>query len=85
MADTGQVEENKMYKKLLSAAVLVMLATAPALSATEYFVAQKASDKTCSVAKIKPDGKTVMMVGKTSYKTQAEATAAMKAATECKK
>ncbi|WP_137935276.1 hypothetical protein [Mesorhizobium comanense] len=74
-----------MHRKLLSAAIVVLIAGAPAFAATEYFVAQKASDKTCSVDKTKPDGKTAMMVGKTSYKTEAEATAAMKAAAECKK
>lgn len=74
-----------MHKKLLSAAIMVMFAAAPALAATEYFVAQKASDKTCSVATTKPDGKATMMVGKSSYKTEAEATAAMKTAAECKK
>jgi len=74
-----------MHKRLLSAAIMAMFATAPAFAATEYFVAQKASDKTCSVATTKPDGKTAMVVGKTSYKTEAEATAAMKAAAECKK
>lgn len=74
-----------MYKNLLSAVAVVLITTAPGFAATEYFVAQKASDKTCTVATVKPDGKTTTMVGKTSYKTEAAATAAMKAAVECKK
>ncbi|WP_246676979.1 MULTISPECIES: hypothetical protein [unclassified Mesorhizobium] len=74
-----------MTRRLVSAAIIAVFAAAPAFAATEYFVAQKVSDKTCSVATTKPDGKTVMMVGKTSYKTEAAATAAMKAAMECKK
>ena len=74
-----------MYKILGCAAVSMLLAAAPASAATEYYVAQKASDKTCSVVKTKPDGTTMMMIGKASYKTEAEANAAMKAAAECKK
>jgi hypothetical protein len=74
-----------MHRKLLSAAIVVLIAAAPAFAATEYFVVQKAADKSCSVAVVKPDGKATMMVGKASYKTEAEATAAMKVAVECKK
>ncbi len=71
-----------MTKKLVSIAIVAIIAATPAFAATEYFVAQKASDKSCSVSTTKPDG---MMVGKSSYKTEAEATTAMKAAAECKK
>ena len=74
-----------MTKKLISVAIIAAFAVAPAFAATEYFVAQKASDKSCSVSTTKPDGKAQMMVGKSSYKTKAEADAAMKAAAECKK
>ncbi len=74
-----------MTKKLVSIAIVAIIAATPAFAATEYFVAQKASDKSCSVSTTKPDGKSAMMVGKSSYKTEAEATTAMKAAAECKK
>lgn len=74
-----------MTRKLVCATIALMFAAAPAFAATQYFVAQKASDKSCSVVTTKPDGKASMMVGKTPYKTEAEATAAMKAAAECKK
>jgi predicted S18 family serine protease len=47
-----------MHRKLMPALLTLVLAAAPAFAATEYFVAQKASDKTCSVVKTKPDGKT---------------------------
>jgi hypothetical protein len=74
-----------MHKKLLPALLAALFAAAPAFAATEYFVAQKASDKSCSVVNKKPDGKTAMMIGTASYKTQALAKAAMTKAAECKK
>jgi hypothetical protein len=73
-----------MHKKLISSAIMLLIAGAPAFAATEYFVVQKAGAKTCSVSKTKPDGMTAMMVGTTSFKTKAAASAAMKAAAECK-
>jgi hypothetical protein len=74
-----------MHKKLISAAVMLLIAGAPAFAATEYYVVQKAGATTCSVSSIKPDGTTAMMVGTTAFKTKAAASAAMKAAAECKK
>jgi hypothetical protein len=75
-----------MHKKLISAVVMLLIAGDPAIAATaQYWVVLKAGDKACSVSKTKPDGATAMMVGKSSYKTAAEASAAMKAAAECKK
>jgi hypothetical protein len=79
------MEELNMPKKLLPALLALLLAAAPAFAATEYFVAQKASDKTCSIVKTKPDGKTAMMIGTSSYKTEALAKAAMAKAAECQK
>ena len=73
-----------MYRKYLLAGAGILALTAPALAA-EFFVAQSAADKTCSVVEAKPDGKTATMVGKASYKTKAEAETAMAAAPECKK
>jgi hypothetical protein len=74
-----------MHRKLMPALLTLVLAAAPAFAATEYFVAQKAGDKTCSVVKTKPDGKTAMMIGTSSYKTAAQAKAAMAKAAECQK
>ena len=50
----------------------------------EFYVGQDAATKKCSVSDKKPDGTKVMMVGKTSFKTKAEAEAAMKADKDCK-
>jgi hypothetical protein len=70
-------------KSIMVLGILAAFVT-PSLAATEYFVAQDAKTKKCSVVEKKPDGKVMMEIGKASYKTQAEADAAMKAATECK-
>ncbi|MDW6025484.1 hypothetical protein SAZ10_27345 [Mesorhizobium sp. BAC0120] len=74
-----------MPRKLLPALLAMLLAAAPALAATEYFVAQKPTNKTCSVVRAKPDGKSAMMIGTSSYKTEAMAKAAMTKAPECQK
>jgi hypothetical protein len=74
-----------MRKLLACVAIATLFSTASALAATQYFVGQKASDKSCSVVTTKPDGKTMMMVGKSPYKTEGAATTAMKAAAACKK
>lgn len=73
-----------MYRKYVLVGALVVALAAPAFAA-EFFVAQSAADKKCSVVEAKPDGKTAMMIGKASYKSKDEADKAMKAATECKK
>jgi vancomycin permeability regulator SanA len=73
-----------MYRKCALASALIVALAAPAFAA-EFYVAQSAADKKCSVVEAKPDGKTAMMVGKASYKSKDEADKAMKAATECKK
>jgi hypothetical protein len=72
-------------RAIIVSALAVMLVAGPAVSATQYYVGQKAADKTCSVMTSKPDGKTTMMVGKSAYNSNADAAAAMKAATGCKK
>ena len=73
-----------MYRKYVLAGALVVALAAPAFAA-EFCVAQSAADKKCSVVETKPDGKTAMMIGKTSYKSKDEADKALKAAAECKK
>jgi len=73
-----------MPRIYLLTAVLVAAFAMPALAATEYFVAQDATTKACSVVNAKPDGTKMMMIGTASYKTTADADAALKAAAECK-
>jgi hypothetical protein len=73
-----------MYAKYVLAAALVAASAAPAFAA-EFYVAQNAADKKCSVVEVKPDGKATMMVGKASYPTKADAEKAMQVAAECKK
>ena len=73
-----------MYRKYVLASALVVALAAPAFAA-EFYVAQSAADKKCSVVEAKPDGKMSMMIGKASYKSKDEADKAMKAATKCKK
>jgi hypothetical protein len=77
--------EDRMYRKyLLTAAVLVAFTGAGyAATATSFWVAQDAKTKKCEVVTKKPDGKTLIEVGKVHYKTQAAADTAMKSAKEC--
>ena len=69
-----------MKKFILLAGLAAMMAAAPAFAATEFYVGQDAATKKCSVSDKKPDGKAMMMIGKTSFKTSADATAAKKTA-----
>lgn len=85
-----------MNKTLISAiGVAVALAFAgSAVAATKthkpapaktYYVGQLAKSKKCEVTSHKPNGKTVMMIGKSTYKSVADAKKAMEAAPDCKK
>lgn len=73
-----------MTRNVIAALVAVAALSTPVFAATEYYVAQKAGAKGCEVTTTKPDGKTMMMVGKDMYKTDADAKKAMAAAAECK-
>jgi hypothetical protein len=73
-----------MKKFILLAGLAAMMAAAPAFAATEFFAAQDAATKKCSVVEKKPDGTKMVMIGKTSFKTKAEAEAAIKADKDCK-
>ncbi len=73
-----------MLRKVLITAALVTAFVAPAFAATTYYVEQSAKTHKCSVTSHKPNGKAFTMIGKDTYKTKSAATAAMKAATECK-
>jgi hypothetical protein len=70
-------------KHLMTALALVAFST-PAFAANEWYVVKNESTKKCEVTETKADGKTMMEVGKTGFKTKAEAETAMKAAAECK-
>ena len=70
-------------KILVTGAILASLAV-PALAATKYFVVQDVTTHKCSVVDKKPDGKTAIKIGSSSYATEAAAQAAMAAAAECK-
>jgi hypothetical protein len=54
-------------------------------SAASFYVEQSAKTHRCYVVAHKPNGKTMMEIGTTSYPTRTKAMAAMKAATACKK
>jgi hypothetical protein len=73
-----------MIRKMMIAGVAVATFAAPALAATEFFVAKDAATQKCAVMDAKPDEKAAMAVGTVSYPTKEDAEAAMKAAPECK-
>jgi hypothetical protein len=73
-----------MIRKMMIAGVVVATFAAPALAATEFFVAKDAATQKCAVMDTKPDEKAAMAVGTVSYTTKEDAEAAMKAAPECK-
>jgi hypothetical protein len=49
--------ETTMYRRHIVLAALIVGFASPALAA-EFYVAQSASDKKCTVVETKPDGKT---------------------------
>lgn len=53
-------------------------------TSTEFWVAKNETTKKCEVVDKKPDGKTLMEVGKKSYESKAAAEKAMKEYKECK-
>jgi hypothetical protein len=72
-----------MLQRLLAVIITLLLITPAA--ANEYWLGQKPSNKRCKVLDVKPDGKTWVMLGTSSYPTLKEATAAKRAAADCKK
>jgi hypothetical protein len=54
---------------------LLVFAVSPALAA-EFYVAQEPATKKCKIVDTKPDGKTMIMIGTSSYATKDEAKAA---------
>jgi hypothetical protein len=73
-----------MYRTCVLTAAIVATLAWPAFAAAEFYIGENAKTHKCSVETTKPDGKTSIMIGKASFKTQAAADAAMKAAAECK-
>jgi uncharacterized membrane protein len=69
-------------KYALCGVALAALVT-PALAANEFYVVQNTVTKKCSIVELKPTVATITLVGKTVYKTQAEAEIAMKAEKVC--
>ena len=70
-------------KYLILGALMISLST-PTLAAT-YYVAQNTKTKVCRIVTKEPNGKTYTHVGTETYKTRKDASAAMKAASECSK
>jgi hypothetical protein len=76
--------ETTMLRRIVIALATFSIFSLPAFAATEYWVAKSATTKKCEVVEKKPDGKTMMEVGKSGHKTKEAAEKAMKAAAECK-
>ena len=70
--------------KYISIGVAIAALSMPAFAATQFYVAQDATTKKCTVVDKKPDGKTAMMVGKDAYDSKDKAAAAIKANKDCK-
>ena len=73
-----------MIRTYLLTCLSIAAFTAPVAAATEYYVAQDAATKKCSIVTKKPDGKKMMDVGMMMYKTKADAEKAMKGSACCK-
>jgi hypothetical protein len=71
-----------MQRFVFVSSVIFLAAACPALAAEEFWVSQDPTNKTCSVVSEKPDGKTSVIVGATSYPSWQEARAAKKAAAD---
>jgi hypothetical protein len=75
--------DNEMHQYAVAGG-LVALLTLPALAADEFYVAQDPVAKDCKIVKDKPDGKSLIMLGTSSYSTRDAAKAAKKTAPECR-
>jgi|SwirhisoilCB1_FD_contig_81_617171_length_488_multi_11_in_0_out_0_1 hypothetical protein len=71
-------------KKYAIAVLIVAGFAAPALAASNYFVAQNSTTHKCSVVDRKPDGKSLIQISTSSYKSKSDAMKAMKDLSECK-
>jgi hypothetical protein len=68
-----------MRRLLVTSVTAFFVITTPALAA-EFWVSQDPATKHCKIVETMPDGKTLVMIGATSYPTKEEAKAARKAA-----
>ena len=73
-----------MIRRTLLAVATVATFSLPAFAATEYWVAKNEATKKCEVVETRPDGKTLMEVGKKGFESKEAAEKAMKEAAECK-
>ena len=69
--------------KIAIALFIGALATSAYAQTTEFYVVQDTVTKKCSIVELKPTVATMTLVGKTVYKTQAEAESGMKAEKVC--
>jgi len=73
-----------MHKFLVAALVVLNIST-PCLAAAEFWVAHDPVAKDCQIVRKKPDGKTLIMLGTSSYPTRDAAKAAKRATPECRR
>jgi hypothetical protein len=73
-----------MFRRSVIALATLSLFSLPAFAATEYWVAKSATTHKCEVVARKPDGKSLIEVGKIGHKTRHEAQRALKSAAECR-
>jgi hypothetical protein len=66
-------------------ALLIQFSASAFADTTRYWVAKDAVSKQCEVVTKNPDGTLVIALTKATYKTEAEANAAMKKLPDCKK
>lgn len=73
-----------MKKSYLIAGLLLAGLATPALAASSYYVAQNASTHKCSVLGEKPDGKSMIQISSSTYRSRADAQKAMRELSACK-
>jgi len=73
-----------MFRKFFAPALALIVLTAPALAASEWYVVKNAATKKCEVTEQKPDGKKLIMIGTAMFKTKALAEGALKGSADCK-
>ena len=75
-----------MLRGIAIAAALLIQSPAPVFADTaQYWIAKDAVSKQCEVVTKEPDGTLVIKLSKTTYKSVAEANAALEKIPDCKK
>ncbi|MBI2717474.1 MAG: hypothetical protein HY245_11330 [Rhizobiales bacterium] len=72
-----------MIRNIAITATALVALSMPALAAVKYYPVQDATTKKCSIVEKKPDGKTMILIGKTGFSTKAKAETALKADKAC--